>query len=176
MTTRGLAALAMIMLIADAMTNLAMAQDAAQTLDGVYNTGRSTIKEANGASLNIRFHSCDYDPALSCATVLSVDKPDGPSGANILPDGDPIVGYLVVKDLKSKGHGKYRGGKIAALDESMVKGKMIWYGLKVNELGDGDLEAKGCLGFLCPRTMIWRNASAPSEGATPESKLSADET
>ena|GEM_PF-1483351 len=166
MMSKGPATLAIVVLMAGALPKLAMAQDAAPVLDGVFNTGRSEIKEANGASLNISFHPCEYDPALSCATVVSVDEPNGPTDVNILPDGDPIVGYLVVKGLTPKGGGKYRSGKIAALDESMVKGKMVWYGLKVNEMGDGNLEARGCLGFICPRTMIWRHTSASVEGAT----------
>jgi len=127
----------------------------AETLTGLYNTGPSQVEEADGASLNIRFHECDYDTALICATVVEVIEPNTPSGQDILPDGEPIIGYVMIKDLKSKGKGKYRGGKIASLDESMVKGKMLWYGLKIDDTYNNELKARGCLGIVCPRTMFW---------------------
>jgi len=79
----------------------------------------------------------------------------------MLPDGNPIVGYVMVTGLKVKKPGKYRGGKILAVDESMVKGKMDWYGLKIDDNYDGTLTATGCLGYICPRKMTWTAVAAP---------------
>lgn len=131
----------------------------AETISGDFNTGPSPEKETIGASLNIRFHPCSDEPTLTCATVLEAIEPNGPSGRTILPNGDPIVGFEVIKGLKPHSDGKYRDGKIAALDQSMIKGKMIWYGLKVDNNFDGTLAATGCLGFICPRKMIWTSVA-----------------
>lgn len=139
----------------------------AEMLAGDFNTGPSLEKEAAGASLNIRFHPCSDDVAMLCATVLRAVEPGGPSGKDHLPNGDPVKGFVFIRDLKTKGDGKYRDGKIAAIDESLIKGKMIWYGLKVDDKGDGTLEATGCLGFICPRKMIWTPVVDPAmDGAS----------
>ena len=137
----------------------------AETLSGDFNTGPSLEAEANGASLNIRFHPCKDDKALTCATVLEAVEPNGPSGRNVLPTGDPVVGYVFIRDLKAKGGGEYRGGKIAAIDESLIKGKMIWYGIKIDDKFDGTLAATGCLGFICPRKMVWTAVGNAAGGA-----------
>ena len=131
----------------------------AEPLSGVYNTGVSELEEADAASLNIRFHPCEDDSTLSCATIVEVVNP-APDAKTILPDGSPIVGFTMIKDLKDKGDGKYRGGKINAIDESIEDGEMKWYGLKVTNQFDGTLKAKGCLGPICPRTMIWTAVDA----------------
>jgi hypothetical protein len=135
-----------------------------EAISGDFNTGPSPEKETVGASLNIRFHPCADEPELTCATVLEAVEPNGPSGRTILPNGDPIVGFVVVKGLKPEGDGKFRDGKIAALDQSMIKGKMIWYGLKVDDNFDGTLAATGCLGFICPRKMVWTAVGATAGG------------
>ena len=127
----------------------------AEILQRLYNTGPSTFEEAKDASLNIRFYPCANDNALFCASVVSVVEPYGPSGQDMAPDGQPVIGYEMITGLKSKGKGKYRGGVIVALDESIIKGKIVRYGIKVNDRSGGDLEARGCLGFICPRKMIW---------------------
>lgn len=138
-------------------------KDGAQTLSGDFNTGPSLEVEAAGASLNIRFHPCADDTALTCATVLEAIEPNGPSGRDTLPSGDPVVGFVVIRDLKAKGDGEYRGGKIAAIDESLIKGKMIWYGIKIDDKFDGTLAATGCLGVICPRKMVWTAVSTPAD-------------
>jgi hypothetical protein len=135
--------------------SLASQAASAETLEGVYNTGPSRVEEAAGSSLNIIFHPCTDDIALICATVLETIEPNGPSGETMLPDGSPIVGYVMIKGLEARKPGKYRGGKILAVDESIVKGKMDWYGLRIDDNFDGTLTATGCLGFICPRKMIW---------------------
>lgn len=127
----------------------------AEDLQGIYNTGPSLLEEASKASLNIEFHPCAGDGALICASVVGIVEPNGPSGQNMLPDGSPVMGYVMITGLKPKGKGKYRGGEIVALDESIIKGKMIRYGIKINDRDGGPLDARGCLGFICPRKMIW---------------------
>lgn len=131
-------------------------------LAGDFNTGPSLVEEANGASLNIRFHSCTEDAAKTCASVLEMVEPDGPSGSTVLPNGEPIVGFVMIRGLTAKGEGAYRSGEIAAIDESLVKGKMVWYGLKIDQNADGTLAATGCLGFICPRKMTWTAVGAPA--------------
>lgn len=133
-------------------------------LAGVFNTGPSLEEAANGASLNIHFHPCTDDETLVCATVLKTVEPGGPSGKTVLPNGDPVIGFVFIRDLKPRGEGKWRDGKIAAIDESLIKGKMVWYGVKIDDRFDGTLEATGCLAFLCPRRMTWTTVE-PAAGA-----------
>ena len=158
--------------IAIAVLALGATSVAAQTLEGIFNTGPSLEEDAKGASLNIRFHPCESNNALSCATVVEVIEPEGPTGASVLPDGSPIIGYTMITGLKAKGDGKFRRGKIAALDESMTKGKMIWYGLRIDDREDGTVVATGCLGIFCPRKMIWTEVS--EEGIAEKSILEVD--
>lgn len=142
--------------------------------DGPFNTGPSLEKEAAGASLNISFHPCTDNESLYCASVLETVEPAGPSGKTVLPNGDSVIGFEFIRGLKPKGEGEYRDGKIAAIDESLIKGKMIWYGLKIDENADGSLTATGCLGFICPRKMLWTKVpgdigapAAPDAGEEP---------
>ncbi|MDZ7626957.1 MAG: hypothetical protein U5J99_00965 [Parvularculaceae bacterium] len=134
----------------------------ASPLAGDFNTGPSLVEEANGASLNIRFHPCTDDTAQTCASVLEMVEPEGPSGSTLLPNGEPIVGFVMIRGLTPKGEGAFRSGEIAAIDESLVKGKMVWYGLKIDKNADGTLAATGCLGFICPRKMTWTAVGAPA--------------
>ncbi len=127
----------------------------AEPLGGAFNTGPSLEKEAAGASLNISFHPCADDSSLYCATVLETVEPGGRSGRTTLPNGEPVVGFVFIRGLKPEGEGKYRDGRITAIDQSLIKGKMIRYGLKIDENADGTLSATGCLAFVCPREMIW---------------------
>jgi len=140
----------------------------AASLGGVFNTGPSLEEEAAGASLNISFHPCSDDEALYCATVLETIEPAGPSGRTVLPNGEPIIGYVFISGLKPNGEGEFRSGKIAAIDESLIKGKMIWYGLKIDENADGSLTATGCLGFICPRKMLWTKVSLDADNGAGE--------
>jgi len=132
----------------------------AQMLGEIYNTGTSLVEEANGASLNIRFNPCADNKNLVCAKVIDVIEPNGPSGQSVLPDGSDIIGYVMIRNLKPRKNGRYRRGRIASLDESMVKGKMLWYGVKIDDNFDGTLTVKGCLGPICPRTMVWKKVAA----------------
>ena len=146
----------------------------AEPLDGVFNTGPSLEKEAAGASLNISFHPCADEPSRHCASILETIEPAGPSGKDVLPNGERVIGFEFIRGLKLKEAGEFRDGKIAAIDESLIKGKMIWYGLKIDENADGSLTATGCLGFICPRIMLWTKVqgdvaapAAPKAGEEP---------
>ncbi|MEM9706184.1 MAG: DUF2147 domain-containing protein, partial [Pseudomonadota bacterium] len=112
---------------------------------------------------------CRDDPSLSCGVIVRILDPV-PGAGDIMPNGEPLVGFAMVKDLEDRGKGKYRGGKINAIDESLEEGEMKWYGVKINALEDGALEVKGCLGPFCPRTLIWRPVDRPgfSEAAETE--------
>ncbi len=135
-------------------------------LSGDFNTGPSLEKEAAGASLDIRFHPCKEDQALTCASVLRTVEPNGPTGRDTLPGGEPIAGFVFIRGLEARKGGFYRDGKIAAIDESMIKGRLIWYGLKIDPQPDGALKATGCLAFICPRVMKWTPLS-PKSAAEP---------
>jgi hypothetical protein len=147
-------------LIAAACAFAAPAAAYAGGLTGDYNTGPSRVEEAKGASLNIRFHPCKDDKAAVCASVLEMIEPAGPSGRTTLPNGEPVVGAVMIRKLTLKRENEYRDGEILAIDESIVKGKMLWYGLKIDQKPDGTLAATGCLGFICPRKMVWTPAAA----------------
>jgi len=126
----------------------------AQALDGVYNTGRSD-ETGDSSTLDVKFHPCADNAERFCGTIVAVHNPaDGPGG-DVLPDGSPVVGFAMIKDLENKGEGEYRSGEINAIDESLEKGKMVWYGVKIDDPADGTIEVRGCLAFICPRTMIW---------------------
>lgn len=129
----------------------------AASLTGVYNTGVSDVEDSDNVSLNIRFHPCQDDTALTCGTVHRVLNP-APDADDTMPDGTPVLGFTMITGLKDKGDGRYRGGKINAVDESISKDKMVWYGFKLDIQDDGSLKAKGCLGPICPRTMVWLKA------------------
>ena len=138
----------------------------AAPLDGVFNTGVSEVESANEATLDIKFHPCTDDAKRTCGTILRVVN-SSPDAADIMPDGSPVVGFEMITDLKDKGDGKYRGGRINAVDESLEKGKMMWYGLKIDQLDGGDLKVRGCLSVICGRTMTWSPSAAaqPSDAA-----------
>ena len=133
----------------------------AANLSGTYNTGVSDVEATGASSLDILFHPCSGDEALTCGTVQRVVNP-APDAQDAMPDGTPVVGFTMITGLKDKGKGRYRGGRINAVDESLSKGKMIWYGFKVDVQDDGGLKAKGCLGPICPRTMKWAKTVAQS--------------
>ena len=147
---------------------------AAAPLSGVYNTGRSEVEGAEDSSLDIEFHACKHDEALSCGTILRVVNP-GPDATDTMPDGSPIVGFTMITDLEDRGKGKYRDGKINAVDESIEDGEMRWYGLKVTDQFDGTLEAKGCVGPFCARKMIWTRIEASAEATAAEAEALAPE-
>ncbi|MEL7485660.1 MAG: DUF2147 domain-containing protein [Pseudomonadota bacterium] len=134
----------------------------AAPIEGVYNTGVSEVEGADEATLDIEFHPCADDGAKTCGTILRVVNPS-PDASDVMPDGSPVVGFEMINGLKDKGDGKFRGGRINAVDESLEKGKMMWYGLKIDQLGGGDLKVRGCLSVICGRTMVWSpRADEPS--------------
>ncbi len=134
----------------------------AAPIAGVFNTGESDAVDDASASLDIRFHPCADAPAETCGTIERV-RDAAPGDADVLPDGSPLVGFTIVRGLEDKGEGRYRGGRINAVDESIRKDKMVWYGLKVDRQGPDLLKAKGCLGPICPRTMYWSAIDATPE-------------
>lgn len=125
----------------------------AAALDGVFNTGRSDATD-DASTLDVEFHACAHDEGLVCGTIVAVNNPSE-SASDVLPDGSPVVGFTMIRDLEHKGDGEYRAGQINAIDESMEKGKMVWYGVKIDDPADGTIKVRGCLAFICPRTMTW---------------------
>ncbi len=140
----------------------------AAPIEGVFNTGKSDAEEteageASDATLDIRFHACDAAPEETCGTIVRV-RDTSPDEPNVLPDGSPLVGFTIITGLVDKGDGKYRKGRINAVDESIRKDRMVWYGLKLDRESANLLKAKGCLGPICPRTMYWRAIEDMADG------------
>lgn len=142
---------------------LLMASVQAKTIDGIYNTGASQEEDGPSGTLDVEFHPCADDEERSCGTIVRVNNP-APNSGDTLPDGSPIIGFTMITGLKDKGDGEYRGGKINAIDESLSKDEMIWYGVKIDQ-EDGQLKVKGCLGFICPKTMYWKKVNPVVEAA-----------
>lgn len=165
------------------MASGAMAQDGAAgdadrgaevSLTGIYNTGKTDPESPSPTTLNVEFHACaaadqggndeagaddagdrkEDDAPRICATIIEIVDPL-PDQPQTMPNGASIVGFQLVRNLKDKGDGAYRRGRINAVDESIEEGEMKWYGVRVNKLEDGNLEVSGCVGFLCPKTFIW---------------------
>jgi len=134
---------------------ISSAARAAEVLSGTYNTGASDTESSNGETLDITFHPCAEAPDRFCGTVTALHEPNGPSGDGLLPNGEPVVGFQMIENLKPVGEGRFMRGRINAMDESFEKGEMIWYGLRVKHNADGTLTARGCLAFICPREMVW---------------------
>ena len=132
-----------------------MGAASASEISGLYNTGESGEVESVDGSLDVRFQPCGSDPERICAVIEAAHEGEGGEGATQMPDGQPIVGFTMIEGLEPRGRGRFRDGKVNAVDESLEKGKMVWYGVKVNRLDSGDLEVTGCLAFICPRTMRW---------------------
>ncbi len=137
---------------------------AAATLSGVFNTGASDEEGSPAGTLDVSFGPCADDPEKSCGVIVAIRDPDPDAMGDKMPDGSPIIGFAMVKDLEDEGDGEFRDGKINAVDESLSKGKMVWYGVKIDALDDGRLKVRGCLAFICPRTFYWPPAEA-SEAA-----------
>ncbi|MEO0398613.1 MAG: DUF2147 domain-containing protein [Pseudomonadota bacterium] len=146
----------------------------AETLSGVYNTGRSSVDDTQSGTLDVKFHPCKDDIALSCGTVVRVVDPADPSNPQTMPDGQPMVGFTMVTGLEDQGEGKFRGGKINAVDESLDEDKMIWYGVKIDVEDDGRLKLKGCLGFVCPRTLYWTPVVSDNADAAEKDAIADD--
>ncbi len=127
----------------------------ASEIVGLYNTGASELEGGVSGTLDVRFHACTDAPGLTCGTIEAAHEGEDGSGETEMPDGQPIVGFTMITGLEPRGEGRFRDGKINAVDESLDKGKMVWYGVKVDRLESGDLELRGCLGFLCPRKLRW---------------------
>ena len=130
----------------------------AATIAGVYNTGLSDVDDDETGTLDIRFHPCKDEPDETCGTVEAANNPSNPDAPDVLPDGSPLVGFTMIKGLVDKGDGKFRKGKINAIDESFDKGKMVWYDVKIDDEAS-QLKVKGCVRFICPRTMYWQKIS-----------------
>ena len=133
----------------------------AEHISGVFNTGQSDVEGAQGSTLDIKFHPCLDDVDRTCGTIIALNQDDSAQQVDTMPDGSPIVGFQMIKGLKFVGDNQYKRGKINAVDESIEKDKMTWYGLRVRDNKDGTLTAHGCLGFICPREMVWSEVKAP---------------
>ncbi|MHA7872824.1 MAG: DUF2147 domain-containing protein, partial [Hyphococcus sp.] len=133
-----------------------MGPASANSLLGLYNTGEASEVDTVSGTLDVRFQPCADDSARMCGVIEAAHEGANGGGQTHMPDGQPIIGFTMITGLKPRGDGRFRDGKINAVDESLEKGKMIWYGVKIDQRGDGDLELTGCLAFICPRKMLWK--------------------
>lgn len=140
------------------------APSAASDVYGLYNTGRSTVDANETGTLDVELHPCANDVALLCGTVRALRDQSDPGAPTTMPDGRPIVGFTMIERLEPRGPGKWRDGRINAVDESLDKGKMVWYGLKLDSRDEASVTLTGCLGFICPRKIVWRRVG---DGAAP---------
>ncbi|MEM9262135.1 MAG: DUF2147 domain-containing protein [Pseudomonadota bacterium] len=155
------------------VVGLLSANASARELSGVYNTGASGEEAAPAGTLDIEFHPCADDAEKICGTVVRIND-DGPANDGLMPDGSPLLGFTMIVDLEDEGKGRFRDGKINAVDESLSKGKMVWYGVKVNVPESGPLEVKGCLAFICPRTMYWYPSDVSTATANDPNRRAGD--
>lgn len=105
---------------------------------------------------------CSGDPALACGAVTWLKDPvDHPTRDVRNPDaaqrGRPLVGLLVVRNMKNQGPGRWIGGKL--------------YQPQTGRTADGELKAitrnrlevKGCILFVC-ETETWTRANEGEAG------------
>ncbi|MGF1544247.1 MAG: DUF2147 domain-containing protein [Parvularculaceae bacterium] len=128
----------------------------ALAIDGTYNTGRSEVATDESTTLDVRFHPCPHDGALVCGSIERVHNPTEPVETARLPNGEPVLGFTMIVGLEETSPGAFRGGRVNALDETLRKGRMKWYGVKIDEMSDDAIKVRGCLSFICPRSLVWR--------------------
>jgi hypothetical protein len=149
-------------MIIEALLSLALAGG---DVYGLYNTGRSETDPEETGTLDVELHPCTDNIQSLCGTVRAVKDEKDPAAPQTMPDGSPIVGFVMIKDLEPRDPGQWRGGKINAIDESLDKGKMAWYGLKLDRTSDTVVTLTGCLGFICPRKIVWTRVEGARETA-----------
>jgi hypothetical protein len=137
---------------------------------GVYNTGRSEIDAAETGTMDVELHPCTDDLVKLCGTIRVLRDQSDPEAPTVMPDGAPIVGFTMIEGLEPRAPGKWRGGRINAVDESLDEGKMAWYGVKLDAKEENAVTITGCLGFVCPRKIVWRRVDiepAPEPAPAP---------
>ena len=91
---------------------------------------------------------CHTAPALACGAITWLKDPVGHPNHDVNnPDkalrGRPLVGVLVVRDMKNQGPGRWVGGKL--YDPKTGK----TYAGKLKAAGPGKLNVEGCVLVVC---------------------------
>ena len=114
---------------------LAVGTAQADPLFGVW----KSAADDNGKFGHIEMQDCD---GKICGTLI---KSFAPSGKEV---SSPNVGKLIVWDMKSKGDGKYAGGKLWSPDRDKTDKS------KLRLTGD-NLQVSGCILIICRDGGIW---------------------
>jgi uncharacterized protein (DUF2147 family) len=97
---------------------------------------------------------CNTDPALLCGAVTWVD-PAKPQHDLRNPDralrNRPIVGVLVVRDMKNEGPGRWAGGKVYDPESGRT------YNGKVRAISRDKVRLEGCVLMICD-AQTWTRA------------------
>ena len=94
---------------------------------------------------------CSSNPALLCGAITWVD-PSKPQKDIHNPDQSlrtrPIVGVMVVKDMKNQGPGKWGGGKVYDPESGKT------YDGKVRAISTDKVHLDGCVLMIC-KSQTW---------------------
>ena len=106
---------------------------------------------------------CSYDPALGCGAVTWLKDPVGHPSRDIHnPDpalrGRPLVGILVVKDMRPEGPGRWFGGKIYEPQTGRTANG------RLKALTGDRLQVTGCILVICEGE-TWTRASQGAAGS-----------
>ena len=91
---------------------------------------------------------CPGAPSLACGAVTWVKDPNDPRARDRKnPDralrGRPLVGVVVIRDMKNEGPGRWSGGKIYEPDSGRT------YDGKMKAISRNRLEVSGCFLMIC---------------------------
>jgi uncharacterized protein (DUF2147 family) len=114
---------------------------------------------ANGAA-KVRLAPCAANPALTCGSVTWLKEPKDPAGGSKRdaknPDatlrGRPLLGALLLIDLKREAPGHWTNGKIYAPET----GRTVRGNVSANP--DGTLKVEGCMAVMC-QARTWTKAN-----------------
>ena len=91
---------------------------------------------------------CSYDPAKYCGAVTWLrDTVHKPTHDVKNPDkalrGRPLVGLLVIRDMRNEGPGRWAGGKIYDAESGKT------YAGKLKAISRNKLQVEGCVLMVC---------------------------
>ena len=140
-----------------AMTIAGATVASADIVGKTFNTGAGGEVESLTNTLDIHFEPCESNSERICGRVANIVLPDGTylTEPSIMPDGTVLQNMYLITDLEAKGGGKYRGGRVFVVDESIRDEKMKYYGFIVDENDDNTITVAGCIGIICPRKLVW---------------------
>lgn len=111
------------------------------------------------SGVKVRLEPCAAKRALMCARLIALKEPNDKAGAPLRDTanadaslrGRPLVGILVLMDMKPTGPGAWSDGKVYELNAGKT------YDAKMSLNPDGTLKVEGCVSVLC-RGVTWTRA------------------